>query len=1020
TGATMTLYYRRMVTSGVCQPVYSNVIEVKVNPRPVAILTGGAVICPGESSILKVNLPVGTAPFTLEIENLGTVNNYNSDDDIVVSPVVTTTYKLLKVTDANGCDVTAPSTSLIGSATVTVRDLPAIVKQPRDTIICEFGMVTYKVIATGSDLTYQWYVDDGTGFAPVVDGGIYFGAQTPMLFLFGTNRLMDGYRYRVDVTGCGITVPSSEVSLTVNTPPEILFQPKDSTICQGQNAAFSVTAQGTALTYQWQVNKGAGFVDVTNDANFSGATDATLNITNVPGSFNNWIFRVKISGTCGVPIYSNFVILRVNVPPVVTLNPVNRAVCDGGGPVYFTGNGSGMIDSIRWQVFSGGTWIDLHDDTNYSGTTTQQMTIVNVPLSFNGNRYRLALKAFCGNAYTNEAVLTVYDNPSVNFSPASPVNACGGVPVVLNGNPGGGSGTYTQHTWTGDVGPLSNYFVQNPTFMSQIAGTYNLTYRVRDSHGCTASGDLVVKVDAPDATYAKDVTMGCTPLTVNFTKDMTGIAKFWWNFGDGSPIDSVNANPVHVFTNTNPGSIEYRNVELKVMSSGGCYDTFTSMVTIYPEVDASFTASPTVICSGSIVTFTALPGASKYFWEFGDGASGYGANVATHMYINSTTTPQVLTVKLTTTSFYNCTDTKTLDITVMPVPVPQFTANPLIQNFNPAGNQVTFTNQTNPGTWTWLWKFGDGATSTVENPVHTYTNVGTYIVTLKVSNANCSDSMAHPVTILPQAPVARFDSIPSGCTPHQIQINNTSLNTEVPGTTYFWDFGDGNTSTVKNPTHIYTVAGIYRVTLVVTGPGGQDIKSQIVEAYVSPKAFFDVAPTHVFVNDERVRMFNLSTNADYFVWEFGDGDTSHVKDPYHKYMEEGVYDITLHAYSANGCQDTWTLSPGVTVEPAGVIRFATVFRPNKEGPIERTDLPAGGEEVDQFFYPPIREKVLDYKLQIFNRWGTLIFESHDINKPWNGYYKGKLCQQGVYVWYVEGKYANGKPFKKTGDVTLLH
>jgi len=137
-------------------------------------------------------------------------------------------------------------------------------------------------------------------------------------------------------------------------------------------------------------------------------------------------------------------------------------------------------------------------------------------------------------------------------------------------------------------------------------------------------------------------------------------------------------------------------------------------------------------------------------------------------------------------------------------------------------------------------------------------------------------------------------------------------------------------------------------------------------------------------------------------------------------MEEGVYDITLHAYSSNGCKDSWTLSPGVTVEPAGVIRFSSVFRPNKEGPIERTDLPTGGEEIDQFFFPPIRERVLDYKLQIFNRWGTLIFESHDINVPWNGYYKGKLCKQGVYVWIVEGKYANGQPFKKTGDVTLLH
>jgi hypothetical protein len=170
----------------------------------------------------------------------------------------------------------------------------------------------------------------------------------------------------------------------------------------------------------------------------------------------------------------------------------------------------------------------------------------------------------------------------------------------------------------------------------------------------------------------------------------------------------------------------------------------------------------------------------------------------------------------------------------------------------------------------------------------------------------------------------------------------------------------------------------------------------------------------------KVRYFNLSEGADYVLWEFGDGDTSKVWEPFHKYMEEGVYDITLWAYSNNGCSDKYILSPGVTVEPAGEIRFSTVFTPSKEGPVDIDHLPTGGTELDQFFFPPIREKVIDYKLQVFNRLGLLVFESRDINIPWNGYYKGKLCQQGVYVWYVEGKYANGTPFKKVGDVTLLH
>jgi PKD repeat protein len=574
--------------------------------------------------------------------------------------------------------------------------------------------------------------------------------------------------------------------------------------------------------------------------------------------------------------------------------------------------------------------------------------------------------------------------------------------------------------WTGDIGPLNNYRIQSPTFNSQIAGTFNLNYKVTDSNGCFASNDVNIIVDAPDAMFTADRITGCTPSVVTFTKDMTAVARFWWDFNDGSPVDSVNANPVHTFTNSSPSAIGYYNVKLKVRSPGGCFATFTSMVTVYPTVDATFTASRLVICSGNPITFTSIPGASKYLWEFGDGISGYSTNTTSHVYTNFTPVPVIQQVKLTTTSFYNCTDVKTLNITVMPVPLPQFAAVPVNQIYNPAGNPVTFTNNTNPGTWTYLWKFGDGVTSTAQNPSHTYTAPGNFNVVLIVSNASCSDSVKHQVSIMPAPPVANFDPIPSGCEPLDFVINNTSLNISAPGTTYKWDFGDGSISTAKNPAYTYSYPGVYRIELIVTGPGGSSIKSQVVNVYRSPRASFEVSPLKVIANDESVRFFNLSQGADSYLWDFGDGDTSKLKDPFHKYMEEGIYEVTLWAYSNNGCADKYVLTPGITVEPPGNLRFATVFTPNKNGPQEIDHLPEGGIAIDQFFFPPVREKVINYKLQIFNRLGVLIFESHDINKPWNGYYKGTLCPQGVYVWFVEGKFANGRPFKQVGDITLLH
>jgi PKD repeat protein len=248
------------------------------------------------------------------------------------------------------------------------------------------------------------------------------------------------------------------------------------------------------------------------------------------------------------------------------------------------------------------------------------------------------------------------------------------------------------------------------------------------------------------------------------------------------------------------------------------------MVTVYPAVDPAFTADKIIVCSGGSITFTTAPGASKYFWDYGDATSGYApTEVTTHLYTNFTTAPVVLTVKLTTTSFYNCTDEETMTVTVMPMPQPQFGVDKPTQIFDPDGNTVAFTDQTNAGTWIYGWDFDDGGTSTAQNPTHTYTALGTYNVTLKVNNANCSDSITHKVSVLPKAPVADFDTIPSGCEPWPVSLSNTSQWTEMPGTKYRWDFGDGSYSTAENPVYTYFDWGDYNVELTVTGPGGVSV-----------------------------------------------------------------------------------------------------------------------------------------------------------------------------------------------------
>ena len=888
-----------------------------------------------------------------------------------------------------------------------------ITQQPADSAICEFMTSAFTALADGANLTYQWQAFTGGAWNDLANSGIYMGVNTPTLMVFGPSRTMDGTRYRVVIGGdCSADLISDEAVLTVYTAPELSDHPDEFRGCPGGSATFSVIAAGTNLVYQWQVNSGSGFVDVTDNATYSGTATPTLTVNNLDLTMNGYLIRVVVSGTCLPPVTSSFAPLRVYMEPSIISEPADAEVCALTGAIFYSQVfNTGAGETTVWQVNQGAGWSNLSDGPVYQGTQTPQLVITSATTAMNGWHYRLEITGPCGLYYTREALLTVNAWPTAQIEPVDTLLVCGGIPTQLHGHPAGGSGIYSAHRWFGDIGPLSQFNIENPVFNTSMAGYYRLIYQVTDSKGCVGLDTLVVEVEKPVAMFTADVPSGCQPLTVNFTNGSSGYTSLLWDFGDGNT--STDVNPSHTYTNTGP-ALDYRTVRLEVTSANGCVSSMEQNITIYPEILSDFVISEDTICSGESVMFSLLPGAFSYYWNYGDGFQETGSNVISHVYFNTTIAPVTYNVTLRTESFFGCISETTLPVVVYPTPIPAYIATPASQVF-PAAT-VTFTNNTNPGTWTWLWNFDDGNTSADMSPVHTYGAPGNFDVSLTVSNGVCSEEVVHTVRVMPTPPIADFDSIPSGCQPWNVIVNNTSLY----ATTYYWDFGDGHTSNVMNPNYTYLQAGTYQVTLTVTGPGGQDTESQIVHVYPSPRAYFDVSPPKVYVNDEEVRLFNLTEGGDSFIWEFGDGDTSHMRDPYHKYTTEGIYDITLHAYSVNGCYDTYVMSPAVTVEPFGDLVFASVFKPNLEGPIEIDELPNSGEAMDMFFFPPIRETVLEYHMQIFNRWGTLIFETFDINKPWNGYYKGKLCQQGVYVWLVEGKYANGRPFKKAGDITLLH
>ena len=275
-------------------------------------------------------------------------------------------------------------------------------------------------------------------------------------------------------------------------------------------------------------------------------------------------------------------------------------------------------------------------------------------------------------------------------------------------------------------------------------------------------------------------------------------------------------------------------------------------------------------------------------------------------------------------------------------------------------------------------------------------------------------SLSEKQTDINRQPLARFEmSSFEGCSPVKVKFINTSMNFD----SCLWTFGDGGTSNEINPEWIFDEEGIYRIGLSVFNKDGLTSgSSKNITVYPRPQARFEISSDNINIPKDEVHFMNYSSNAVSYKWEFGDGNVSEDFEPVYQYNNNGNFNVRLIVKSEYGCTDSLVVENAFSGS-AYYISFPNAFIPNKGGP-------AGGnyslksDESAQIFHP-VSSGVADYQLRIFSKRGILIFESNDIYNGWDGYYKGQLSEPGVYVWKVRGKFNNGEPFVKMGDVMLL-
>jgi gliding motility-associated-like protein len=769
-----------------------------------------------------------------------------------------------------------------------------------------------------------------------------------------------------------------------------------------------------------------------------------------PGVYRG-VFTVKDNSTSCESVDQELVYVYPN--PIAMFSATR--MCEGQLTDF---TDASIINPINGESIVAWEW-----DFNYDGVTFNNDVLFDNQTTFSrllggAGTYEVALRITSDqNACTDFFVQTVIVDP-LPLAQITPDVTDGCSVLIVNFSNdfvGAQPDVIDQYIWEIDGG--SGYLVdsiQSPTdpsfsniyskgFVNNTNSNlnYDIRLRVISANSCeTVSSPVSITVFPRPVAGFNSINYSpfndnCSPLEVDFVVDAITQSQvptdYSWTISDNNGIISQQSSGVtpdysYMFTNDTQ-SIKDFFITLTTALPGGCNTDSTNTIRVNPVPLSVFNIDTVMVsCEDIIIAMAAdQKGLAEYQWIIK--VNGSTLLVSTSLgdsfeyTINKTSITLNVEISLTTVNFAGCSSPTTVQtITVEPEQIinTAFDVSPAIQTLPDA--TIFLTNNTNTGPWTYIWDFGDGNTSNDPNlSQYTYTNAGTYTVSLTASIGTCVKQEVRQITIYPIPPIVDFEYDPEvGCSPHT--VNFTNLSQFADPNTYLWNFGDGQgSSTVANPTYTYFEPGIYTVILSASNSTENvvtEVKSRIIEVFESPIAQFSIRPTVVFVPDNPIYTKNNSLNASSFLWDFGDGSTSTEAEPVHYYSEVGTYDITLIASNVFGCTDTLTRIGATRAEMNGRLLVPNAFSPNLSG---STGGDISGQTGTNDIFLPITQGVKEFEMYIFNRWGELLFKTADKNVGWDGYYNGKLCPQDVYIYKLNLVFGNGQKSTRTGDVNLI-
>lgn len=844
--------------------------------------------------------------------------------------------------------------------TITINPLPA----------CKGSDIIFNGSSSNTPTSWKWYFGDSD--TSILQNATHVYADTGTFVV----SLVTIYP-----NGCEIGKDSTFYILHVNggsspnyTAPEV---------CLGNPILFtdSTTTEGGSIN-SWYWDFG------------DGDTSATQSPTHLYAACDTFNVKLVVQSTTGCRD-SIIKTVVVNCLPVADFNA--PPVCENEAMV-FNDSSTGNVAVWNWN-YGDSSPVDNIQSPSYTYTNPGNYIVTLNVTSTDG----------CIDSISKS--VQVYYSPTANYTHT---DVCYGDTVhFVNTSFVDTSTSIASYLWL--FGDGTNSSLEHPVHFYASAGTYSVTLLATTIDSCSNAKTVSVNVyDAPQSLFIADnICLFDTLLLTNNTipPSMGSIANWTWNFGDGSPINTIDWNPSHLYSNAG----NYVVTLITYSSNLGCSDTLHDSITLFPMPLAGFTT--TDVCLQQAIDFydssSVLSGTvDNWLWDFGDGSTLVAVQDTGYTYADA----GAYLASLIVTTNNGCKDTATGNVVVHPLPVALYTANNVC-----AGNTVPFmnlsgiaTNPTNDIIQSWSWDFGDNSVLDYnQNTSHLYPSYGSYDVQLLVvSDFGCADSINKIIVINPN-PVANFivsDTL--GCEPLCVSFQNMSSGNIA---FWLWEVGDASTTcSSQDFSYCYMNDSVYSPvsytpSLTITtdsGCVGTLSKAHYITVYPHPDAQFSVQPAVTTIIDPEISIKDMSIGSEMWLWDFGDGQTASVYSPDpHVYADTGAYTVTLIVSTQYDCLDT--SYQNVIIEPDFWVYIPNAFTPNDDG-INDTFMAKG-------------VFIKEFEMQIFDRWGNMVFISDNIDKPWDGKVSNgnEIAQQDVYIYSL--KVVDFKMVKHNykGLVTLL-